>query len=437
MTGTIRFPANSACDCVIEIESTGNNPLTSTDLEPARPLFDEAWYLARYPDIAAARVDPWKHYVRFGARENREPNALFDVAWYRKQYAAALASCGEPLLHYWLHGATGDFDPNPLFRSAWYSEQNREVRASGMNPLLHYLKVGAAQLCDPSPEFQCAWYRKINPDVGPSQALAHYLHRGDIEGRRYTPSRIRNAGAKGNRLRIASKNKIAVYTAIYGNYDALQIPEVIDPACDYYCFTDADIGWQDTWKRSDTVWQHDDPARTVRHIKIHPHLYFPDYEWSVWLDGNLRLQAPVWSLLPSRDADMALYEHPFRDCLYAEAEACSTQGKDDSSTIQAQIERYRNVGYPEHNGLTENNVLVRRHNAPAMVAMAEAWWREICAGSRRDQISLPFVLRDHPIRMTTLTANGISARNDPRLRFFSHIRNTAFPFGSHAESKKL
>ena len=49
-----------------------------------RLLFDEAWYLERYPDIRG--TDPLHHYVHFGANEGRDPNAFFDGAWYRTLY---------------------------------------------------------------------------------------------------------------------------------------------------------------------------------------------------------------------------------------------------------------------------------------------------------------------------------------------------------------
>jgi hypothetical protein len=44
-------------------------------------LFDAAWYLQAYPDVAAAGIDPLAHFLGFPA-ERRNPNALFDSqAW--------------------------------------------------------------------------------------------------------------------------------------------------------------------------------------------------------------------------------------------------------------------------------------------------------------------------------------------------------------------
>ena len=41
-------------------------------------LFDPTYYLARYPDIAHVGIDPLVHYVDWGAREGRHPNACLD-----------------------------------------------------------------------------------------------------------------------------------------------------------------------------------------------------------------------------------------------------------------------------------------------------------------------------------------------------------------------
>jgi len=35
----------------------------------AYELFDEAWYLRQYPDVAHARIDPITHFVLHGFKE--------------------------------------------------------------------------------------------------------------------------------------------------------------------------------------------------------------------------------------------------------------------------------------------------------------------------------------------------------------------------------
>lgn len=60
-------------------------------------LFNAGWYLHRYPDIAAAGMDPWQHYIRYGYREDRDPGPVFSGSGYR--YATPEAQGDNPLLH--------------------------------------------------------------------------------------------------------------------------------------------------------------------------------------------------------------------------------------------------------------------------------------------------------------------------------------------------
>ena len=50
----------------------------------AAGLFDDAWYLARNPDVAAAGMDPLIHFLQSGCAEGRDPSESFRTPdWYR------------------------------------------------------------------------------------------------------------------------------------------------------------------------------------------------------------------------------------------------------------------------------------------------------------------------------------------------------------------
>jgi len=67
-------------------------------------LFDAAWYLQTYPDVAASGMDPGLHYLRFGADEGRDPGPRFSTSGYRLQ---AGRGAGNPVLHHMAHPAGG------------------------------------------------------------------------------------------------------------------------------------------------------------------------------------------------------------------------------------------------------------------------------------------------------------------------------------------
>jgi len=113
----------------------------------ARPLFDKEFYLARYPDVAAAGADPWLHYLMHGAAERRKPHPLFDPNYYLSQHPEGLLSTGDPLMHFL--EAPNWADPHPLFNSESYLRAHPAAAAQRINPLLHYVQSKRDQLATP------------------------------------------------------------------------------------------------------------------------------------------------------------------------------------------------------------------------------------------------------------------------------------------------
>jgi len=61
--------------------------------------FDPVYYLRASPDVAAAGVDPFEHYLLYGYREGRDPSAEFDTRFYMRRYMGGEANLN-PLMHY-------------------------------------------------------------------------------------------------------------------------------------------------------------------------------------------------------------------------------------------------------------------------------------------------------------------------------------------------
>jgi hypothetical protein len=67
-------------------------------------LFNEEWYLRRYPDVARADIDPIKHYLKHGVAEARNPSPDFDTQCYLAANPDVVASGMNPLVHYLSYG---------------------------------------------------------------------------------------------------------------------------------------------------------------------------------------------------------------------------------------------------------------------------------------------------------------------------------------------
>ena len=102
---------------------------------PARRLFDSSFYLAKYPDVAAAGVHPLRHYLEFGLREGRKPHPLFDPDYYLRRNPSARDS-ETPLDHFRRAGGRAGMSPHPLFDSAAYRAAFPDSRRQ--NPLAHF-----------------------------------------------------------------------------------------------------------------------------------------------------------------------------------------------------------------------------------------------------------------------------------------------------------
>jgi hypothetical protein len=164
---------------------TDKNAFVRTAAERFAALIHRDWYLARYPDVAAAGLEPVDHYTAVGADKGYDPNPLFDTDWYQARYPEVLASGLNPLLHYITVGALLGRNPNPLFDANWYQATYADVARSGLTPLEHYLQIGAEQRRNPSSLFDVEFYVGSYPDLAQNshKALEHFLHYGSSEAR--------------------------------------------------------------------------------------------------------------------------------------------------------------------------------------------------------------------------------------------------------------
>lgn len=194
-------------------------------------------------------------------------------------------------------------------------------------------------------------------------------------------------------LEKAGKPRLAVYTVLIGEYDTLHAPVYIDANCDYFCFTNIRGLTSPFWK---VIYVENDEGldsiRFQRKLKLSAHLLFPEYTHSLYVDTSIQIHKSIWDWIErfSTGKPFLAYRHPDRDCIYAESEACINLGKDSREIIMAQMERYRQCGYPEKNGLIWGAILYRKHHDQAVIRVHQTWLEEIMHGSRRDQLSFNY-----------------------------------------------
>jgi hypothetical protein len=209
-------------------------------------VLDPVFYRSAYPDVAAAGVEPIRHYVESGWREGRDPAAWFSTTAYLADHPDVAASGRNPLAHFlevgadqgrkirasalgrrlgdgmgrvpWTYtpeltspasaledesagedGSAEDDHDTPAtepdiatydlvagaFDTQYYLAGNPDVAANGSDPVTHFLEVGWREGRDPADWFSVTDYLELNPDVAAASVnpFVHYLQAGRDEGR--------------------------------------------------------------------------------------------------------------------------------------------------------------------------------------------------------------------------------------------------------------
>ena len=265
-----------------------------------------------------------------------------------------------------------------------------DVRASGMDPLIHYLQCGRQE--------------------GRKPCCSHIDYSG------LTPERLA-------RFRAAPPGDVVVCTSVAGNYERLLPPAYLNDGWRYVCYTDTPMESYGIWEMRPIPYANADPTRRARWAKLHLPELFPDARWVLWQDANFVIVGDLSPVLNFHDGSLPLYSitHPVRDCIYDEASACIMAKKDTTEVLKKQVEAYRMQGMPEHYGLYENNIFLINPNNDCTCELFLQWWKEYEMYSKRDQISLPYILYKNNMKTGVLFDKDFFFKKNSIICFLTHI----------------
>ena len=194
-------------------------------------------------------------------------------------------------------------------------------------------------------------------------------------------------------------SKRIIYTSVFGGYD--KITKQSSDGWEWECFSE-----------NNSISLYEDNNRNAKRFKVLPHRYLQDYEYSVFIDGNMDVRGNLDELIDKylSNSNVAFFSHnnnklDARNCAYKEAQTILDLGsknmeltpgrgmlnyKDNPKLIVNQFDKYAKLGYPEHNGLITGMVILRRHNEKNCIETMEDWWKEIKYNSKRDQLSFNY-----------------------------------------------
>lgn len=232
------------------------------------------------------------------------------------------------------------------------------------------------------------------------------------------------------RKQHGKRNRIAVVTAMAGQYDQPVIHQVLNPRFDYIFYSDGPLNNRGFWQVRPMDWYHPENVRMARRIKTCIHRYLADYDWVVWLDASIVIRCDLnryIEVLDHPDAPpVGAIPHPLRNCAYEEAHVVIASGRDSTGRVERQMRDYERAGFPKHAGLFETGLLIINMNHEETPKLMRAWWSEINRYSHRDQLSLNFVLWKLKIDCAHLMDEKKSVRDSGEFAFIGHRENSGY-----------
>jgi len=194
--------------------------------------------------------------------------------------------------------------------------------------------------------------------------------------------------------------RIAILTAITRDKPAGLSDPVLGPAhegVDYFAFVDKPFPcnvWNQIQLPNFSNIDQWTGRRNAKYPKVLGSYILPGYDFYIWQDSYMETRIPPKIIIENflcENADIALFKHPDRDCVYDEMNFVKQINYDNHSVIDECINFYRTRGYPEKNGMFELSAFVYRNNEKVRLFML-SWWEMIAKFSSRDQCTFPYLM---------------------------------------------
>lgn len=287
-------------------------------------------------------------------------SGLWDYKYYISKYHPEMKKY-DALLYYVVEGYKKKEQPSKIF------DVYRYHCPVDINPISHFLKLG--RYC-----IYPAFFKNEFP--ASEETIKNYLEE-----------------------KQKRQSKKVVYTCITNNYDSIEELKgfyYTDTSWDYICFTDNedDIkkGQIGIWEIRPLVCRGEDNSLNNRYHKINPHIVLPQYDESVYLDANINILTPkFFEMVNNTPKDMLLPEHSNHIDLYKELLWARNRGFQPPETVDKLYEIINGDGFPANWGMSENNIIYRKHKEPQIIDMMEEWWKYVSEYCKRDQASFAYV----------------------------------------------
>ena len=237
------------------------------------------------------------------------------------------------------------------------------------------------------------------------------------------------------------RNKRVIYTSIVGEYDNLIQPPVIDDSFDYICFVkkgQRHSEKQGVWRIEEIPFDCSSNKLLAEYPKLQPHIVLPQYEYSLWIDGNISINdAQLYDTINNKIEEGVMYSgvnHWGWNCAYEDAVMVAYLNKSSFLDLLRTVLFLKRKHFPRHYGLYETGVMFRKHNEPTMVNFDNLWWYLLRKYARRDQLCHPYCLRKFGIELDYLVPKDYCARNH---HFFTYTKHKVLPQNRQGINRRI
>ncbi len=224
--------------------------------------------------------------------------------------------------------------------------------------------------------------------------------------------------------------KRVLYTVITDDYDHIFPPMMDQPGWDMICFTDNPDAQSGFWQvrplpeLPELSGLEHDPVRRARLVKILPHRFLQEYEYSVYIDANRVLDGDLDDYVEQFGGDVLCLKSLSADA-YAAAEALLDRTAQEDPTVlapvpplddeekerlRAQMDAWKKARLPKDGGCPGTAVLGRRHGQKKVTAAMETWAAQVLEGCAADEVAFPAACHAHKLKwvesLSQRTAQG-------------------------------
>lgn len=194
--------------------------------------------------------------------------------------------------------------------------------------------------------------------------------------------------------KVEKENNKAIVTCLIGDYEKPTDGFKKEKGFDYILYCDREIETK-SWECVVVKFKDGNGlsnTKRQRFVKTHLCELLSEYDLVTYIDANTTIDKKLYDYINKHKNNAVTFKKHTCNCIYKEIEACRKKEKETNEILDIIEERLKKEEYPKNNGLFENNIFILHPSNENVKKLMGLWWNEIFNYSKRDQLSLNYVI---------------------------------------------